>query len=781
MKKTVRSVLPAVVCFLTLAASAGWAKPSQAEHSGSPYFLVRGGEKGVDALPLKSTSASVNIAGVIADVTLVQEYRNEGEQPIEAVYVFPASTRAAVHNMKMTIGERTIVARIERREEARETYEAAKAQGKRASLLEQHRPNVFQMSVANILPGDLIRVALQYTELLVPKNKQYEFVVPTVVGPRYEGAAEGDQDSGSNWNQNPYLEENQPPPYRFDLSVSLSTGLPIQKISCPSHDTQIRYQGPELATVTLAPSETRCGNRDFILKYQLAGGEIETGLLLYKGEKENFFLLMVQPPERVTPSEIPARETIFVVDVSGSMHGFPLDVSKALLRDLIQGLRPSDTFNVLLFAGGSALLSERSLPACRKNVEKAVRFIDRQSGGGGTRILPALQRALALPREEDVARSIVVVTDGYVSVEAECFDLIRDNLGKANLFAFGIGSSVNRHLIQGMARVGMGEPFVVTNANEADRIAGEFRRFIAAPVLTDISVRFQDFAAYDAEPPAIPDVLADRPVVVFGKWRGTPDGSIRIQGTGGKGAFTRTIDVAGMRPLAQNAALRYLWARHRIALLSDYERLEGDPDRVAEMTRLGLEYNLLTAHTAFVAVDSEIANKAGNPATIRQPLPLPQGVSHRAVAGRQAKTLSETFLSAAPPQGSLQREIIRQGGPGRQPPVPASPAASTVNLKEVRCTGAISHAAVRRAVKAAWKEFQACFSSPASMDPSASLEITLKMNIDEHGKAVWLEPKKASNISSKTWRCLKEWIQTVAFPAAPSGQTAEAVLVLAIS
>ena len=264
---------------------------------------------------------------------------------------------------------------------------------------------------------------------------------------------------------------------------------------------------------------------------------------------------------------------MFIVDVSGSMNGFPLNISKKLLKDLIGNLRPSDRFNVLLFAGGSTVMSEKSLPATQKNINHAINVIDRQRGGGGTRLLPALKKALSLQGTEDYSRSVVIVTDGYVSVEKEAFDLIRNNLGNANMFAFGIGSSVNRHLIEGMARVGMGEPFIITRPDEAGEKAAKFRKLIESPVLTGVTVDFNKFKAYDIEPPSIPDVMAQRPVILFGKWRGRPQGNILVKGIAGDRTYRKKLNVADVKPLQTNSALRYLWARHRIALLSDYNRL----------------------------------------------------------------------------------------------------------------------------------------------------------------------------------------------------------------
>ncbi|MDM8540549.1 VIT domain-containing protein [Desulfococcaceae bacterium HSG9] len=600
----------------------------------APYFLVKSDDPETDLLPLKATSAEVNIAGVIADVTVTQVYKNEGQKALEAIYVFPASTKAAVYGMKMTIGERTIHAKIKKKEEARQDYERAKKAGQSASLLEQHRPNVFQMNVANILPEDVIKVELKYTELLIPTDAVYEFVYPTVVGPRYAGDQKGGDAPSENWIANPYLHEGEKPLNTFDIGVHIRAGLPIRDITCETHKTNINYEGKNIAAVQLDNSDKQGGNRDFILKYRLAGDKIETGALLYEGDGENFFLLMMQPPERVKASQIPPREYLFVVDVSGSMRGFPLNTSKALLKNLIGSLKKEDRFNVLLFAGSATVMSEHSLPATQSNINRAVQTIDRRRGGGGTRLLPALERVFDIPKSEGHSRTIVIVTDGYVAVEARTFDLIRNRLGEANIFPFGIGSSVNRHLIEGMARMGMGEPFVVINKGNAQEKANKFRKLIQTPVLTGVKVDYNGFDAYDVEPPAIPDVLAERPVIVFGKYRGKSEGRIRLLGVSGETSYSTEIDLGMLKPSAGNVALRYLWARHRIAVLADYNRLRPDDGRIKEVTDLGLNYNLLTAYTSFIAVDSLKRLKQGQATTVKQPLPLPQGVADTAVGIR---------------------------------------------------------------------------------------------------------------------------------------------------
>ena len=260
------SIIVGIAVFLMTAVVSYAQQEASVDRTLSPYFLVKSQDPDVDRLPLKSTHAEVHISGVIADVNVTQIYKNEGKKPIEAIYVFPASTKAAVYGMKMTIGERTITAKIREREEARHEYNQAKQAGKSASLLEQHRPNVFQMNVANILPSDVIKVELKYTELLIPTDKVYEFVYPTVVGPRYVDQPSDETGSAETWTSNPYLHQGEPPTYRFNMSVHIAAGLPIKDIVCTSHKTRIDYKGSSLATINLDPAENNGGNRDFVLK-----------------------------------------------------------------------------------------------------------------------------------------------------------------------------------------------------------------------------------------------------------------------------------------------------------------------------------------------------------------------------------------------------------------------------------------------------------------------------------------------------------------------------------
>ena len=629
----------------------------------SPYFLILSKENKLEQFPLLSTRADVNIAGVIADVTITQTYKNDGEKPIEAKYVFPASINAAVYQLTMIIGNRIIKAEIYKKEEAKQLYEEAKKEGRTASLLEQERPNVFTMNVANIMPGDSIKVEMKYTELVIPENKVYEFVYPTVVGPRFvNDKLDSNQKNENNYTTTPYTKKDKQSSYDFDINIKLKTGLPVSEVRSFTHDIDLKFLSPNEATVGLQKGQLKSGNKDFILKYSLVGNQIESGLLLHQGKDENYFLMMLQPPKRVTPSKIPPREYVFILDVSGSMMGHPITIGKKLLAKLIRSLNKDDKFNIMLFSGDSEVFRESSVEANLDNLKDALDFIDNKRGGGGTQILEAMSKALSMKRQTNISTSFIILTDGYVSVEAKTYDLIRENLVNANIFTFGIGSSVNRTIIDGMANIGLGESFIVTNKADANKTAERFLEYVRYPIMTNINIDFNGFQAYDVEPKTIPDLMADRPILVYGKYRGDARGIINVSG------FTDKILEVEFNTLKfgqfdQSPAIKYLWARNKIQLLDDYAGVSFAKSNEEEVSKLGLKYNLLTQYTSFLAVDYEVRNIDGKLTMVKQPLPLPDGVSESALNNNENR--NQKIGSISKIRGIRMSNPLRPSSKGR--------------------------------------------------------------------------------------------------------------------
>lgn len=704
------SVLLLVIASPVYSVHASEETDKQEDKTGAPYFYVESQEVNVDSFPLKKTNVIADINGMIAEIHVRQSYSNEGKSPINACYVFPASTKVTVHGMQMQIGDQLITAKIKEKEEAKEEFETAKEEGKSASLLSEERPNVFTMNIANIMPGDDVSIDLHYTELITPTDGIYQFVYPTVVGPRYVGPVIDDCGTREEWTATPYMPQESEPKDSYDIHVNVSAAVPITELISSSHEIAVQWEKKTKAVVSLSDASDYAGNRDFILDYKMTGQDISTGMMLNTGENENFFMLMVQPPERYDIEDIPPREYIFVLDVSGSMSGYPLDTAKSLIKNLVSDLRDTDSFNLVLFSSDSIQMSKKSVPANNLNVNRALKMIDELEGGGGTELALALRNALAIPAKDEVSRSIVVITDGYIYGEEEIFDIIHKNIGNTDFFPFGIGTSVNRYLIEGIAKTGQGESFVVTEKEEASETAKRFKTYIQSPVLTDIQVKFDDFEVYDVEPSVLPTLFAQRPIVLLGKWRGEPTGTVQITGKAGNSDYAQTISLgdttgikmvnakienkntvqlnsAGQKTAADlfggnlvnesltNTALKingptlsgakadnqlvsavtmesdvlsYLWAQKRIERLTDYGLNKDNPDVKAEVTQIGLNYSMLTPYTSFIAVTETVRNPEKNSKDVKQPLSLPLEVSNFALGGYLfGSEPSEILLMAA--------------------------------------------------------------------------------------------------------------------------------------
>ncbi|MBX2813062.1 MAG: VWA domain-containing protein [Myxococcales bacterium] len=594
-------------------------------------------------LPLQATEHYVEVVGPVAYVRLVQVYKNTGSQALDANYVFPGSTRSAVSSLVMRVGKRTIHAELKQKDEARETFEQAKRDGYRASLLEQKRPNVFAMALTNLGPGETVEVELGYTELLEPEEGRYELVLPGVVAPRFGGEPEG---IGAE-----RLTVSVAKAAKWTAEVKIQDGLNISEVSSPT------YTGIEPAVDASGGISVKVqskGDKDFVLRWRvIADRQAEAGLVLYEGEDERFFMMTVAPPKVVPEAAAPAREIVFILDVSGSMRGYPLDVAKGVMKTSLEALRPEDRFNILFFAGGGWRLSEKPLPATPENVKTALGTVSEQRGGGGTQLVEALNSVASLPRAEGLARTIVVVTDGLVSFEKSAFAKVRKKLSDSTLFTLGIGFNVNRMLVEGLARAGGGTSHVAYDRSSANEEAKRLGEAIRQPVLTDIQLKIEGLDAYDLEPPTIPDLYADRPIVVVGKYRGAAKGQLKLSAQARNHPFENILKVAAVNVrkvgssstgvkeergedstatdasyLATVNPLRILWARRKLQRVADDRALvDGGADQKT-ITKIGLRYGLLTEYTSFVAVDSKGGKVAGPKQVIEQPGPMPHGMSH---------------------------------------------------------------------------------------------------------------------------------------------------------
>jgi Ca-activated chloride channel family protein len=620
------------------------AAEAQGETPGALKVLDQSGRPKA-VCPLKHTDVRVEISGFLSRVNVTQEFENPFKEKIEAVYVFPLPANAAVDDMTMVVGDRTVRGKILRREEAQAVYEAAKSNGQVASLLNQERPNIFTQSVANILPGEKVKITVSYVETLKYEAGSYEFSFPMVVGPRYmPGAATGQQGTGTSPDTTQVRDASNispkltPPGFRsghdVSIDIMLDAGVPLADIKGKSHEVELERLNAHSAHIRLK-SETMIPNKDFVLSYEVAGKNIQDALLTHRSDKGGYFTLILQPPDRITAEDVTPKELVFVLDTSGSMSGFPIEKAKETMNLAVAGLYPSDTFNLITFAGDTRILFPLPVPATPGNLKKAQAFLDGSSGSGGTEMMKAIKAALDASDAQDHVRIVCFMTDGYVGNDMEIISEVQQH-PNARVFGFGIGSSVNRFLLDKMSEYGRGEVEYVALNDDGSAAARRFHERVRSPLLTDISVDWNGMPVSDVYPQRIPDLFGAKPVILTGRYTAAGRGLIRLRGKMAGREFVREIAVDFPEAEAQHNVLSSLWARQRIddLMSKDYNGLQQGqmkPELKETIASLGIEYGLMTQFTSFVAVEEMIVTDGGQPRRIDVPVEVPEGVNRDAV------------------------------------------------------------------------------------------------------------------------------------------------------
>ncbi len=653
--------------------------------------------KVVNLCPLKHTDVKADVSGFVSRVTVMQVFSNPFKDHIEAVYVFPLPQNAAVDSMTMKIGKRTIKGVIKEKEEARKIYEDAKKQGKTAALLDQDRPNIFTQSVANIGPGEEVIIDISYVETLSYNDGIYEFVFPMVVGPRYmPGAPAGKQ--GTGWSpdtsQVPDASKISPPVapkgtragHDITVSVHIDAGVPIRNIRSVLHKVNVKHAGSSsIADIALSNQDT-IPNKDFILQFETAGKTIEDAVLSHAKDGEGFFTLILQPPDKPKQAEITPKEMYFVLDASGSQMGWPVEKAKETMKYCIENMNNNDTFQILSFDNNVNPCFKAPVPNTKENREAAQQWLATQAGRGGTEMMKAIDYSLGAPPDPERMRIVVFMTDGYVGNDMAILEAIQKKLGNARLFPFGTGNSVNRYLLEGMAKMGKGEVEWVTLNRHGDEVAEAFQDKIGNPLLLDIKVDWGNAPVKDIYPQEIPDLFSGKPVILKGRYEGSFNGTITLKGMQTGKPFERKIKVDFPKNQTANDVLGVLWARAKIEDLMNRNLKgiqSGQPDKEIKqmIINLGLKFKLMTQYTSFVAVEEKVVNKDGKLVTVPVPVEMPDGVSHEGVFGKDSVENEKlgslaggkTYSRMAP-----KPLVKKQPGPSAPPPpvnqAPISPA-----------------------------------------------------------------------------------------------------------
>ena len=588
-------------------------------------------------VPLKHTSVVGNIDGYIATVDVTQQFHNPYNSKIEAVYVFPLPDNAAVSEFVMTVGERKIRGIIREREEAEKIYNDARAQGHVASLLTQERPNIFTQRVANIEPGKQIDINIRYFNTLQYDDGAYEFVFPMVVGPRYNpagtthgiGAVPRGNNGGSGQSTEiAYLAPNERSGHDVSLSLNISAGVQIESVRSINHDVAVKDVTETERSVTLSAADS-IPNKDFVLRYQVAGDKIKTAMMTHRDDYGQYFTMMLYPPAQLEQIPRSPMEMVFVLDCSGSMNGRPIEQARAAIAHALQSLTPRDTFQIINFSSTASQLGAVPVIATPQNIQKGLAYLNSLNGQGGTEMIQGLKAALDFPHDEGRFRLVSFMTDGYIGNDHDILNALSAKLGDSRIFSFGVGQSPNRFLLDRMALLGRGAVAYLSLNDNPVEIMDRFNARISHPAMTDLSIDWGTMNVTDAYPQILPDLIVGRPVVVTGRFTGEPS-VVKVGGRQGMQPTSFAVAVAANDSTKQHKGIASVWARLKIMdLMAQFSRT---PDQAAELrqtvTQTALDYSLMSTFTSFVAVDSMSKTDGEFGTTVAVPVNVPEGVKY---------------------------------------------------------------------------------------------------------------------------------------------------------
>ncbi len=626
----------------------------ESDYPGTGALMTRIADREMP-LPLKHTEVRARVTAYIASVNVTQQFENPYDEKIEAVYVFPLPENGAVNEFLMTIGQRRIRGIIRERKEAERIYRQAREQGYTASLLTQERPNIFTQSVANIEPGKQIDVTIRYFNTLTYSDGWYEFVFPMVVGPRfnppgfYEGVGSVSSNPGARSLQSTdvhYLRPDERSGHDVALELDLHPGVKIEDYECKSHavlirnSTQTDWIRPEKGVTAGESLTVRLGerdaipNKDFVFRYRVAGQTLKSTLITHEDERGGFFTMAVYPPARLETLDRVPLELVFVLDCSGSMSGQPLAQAKSAIHWALHHLEQGDTFQLINFSDTARQLGRAGLPATPANLRRAERYLDSLQSEGGTMMIEGIKAALSFPHDPERLRFVCFLTDGYIGNENEILQEVHHRLGDGRIFSFGIGSSVNRFLLESMARLGHGAVAYLGPKDDGGAVMGDFFERISHPAMIDLKIDWGDFQVSDVYPKRLPDLFSGRALIVTGRYdvnSGVPRGPIELRGrTVGSEVRRFQVPVIARRAAEElkGEALPSVWARMKIAELLEKSRYEPSALVAREVRRTALDYSLMSPYTAFLAMDASRRTHGEDGTTLPIGVPVPAGVKY---------------------------------------------------------------------------------------------------------------------------------------------------------
>lgn len=615
--------------------------PENIQHGS--LFMTAAGSSERRETPLLHTAVQFKITGLIARAQVTQTFRNDSELWVEGVYVFPLPENAAVDHLRMQVGTRTIEGQIQERSAAKRSYEQAKQAGKKAALVEQDRPNMFTNSVANIGPHDTVIVEIEYQQTLRYDQGSFYLRFPTTITPRYipgEERAEGSDEKAPD--AVPDAARITPPTLPasikinpISLHIELDAGFPLQHVASPSHTIVVQTQDKRV-NIALADSAT-VSDRDFELVWTPHVGSAPQAAVFTEQRADGMYhLLMILPPLAGTASVTLPRETIFIIDTSGSMAGTSMEQAKQALAMALERLRPTDRFDVIEFNSHTRVLFGGARYASVDDLQRAQRFVAALHAGGGTEMAPALRAALDGRAHHDVLRQVIFLTDASVGNEDALFELIQNRLGDSRLFTVGIGSAPNSHFMKKAAEFGHGTFTAIGDVKEVQaRMSALFEK-LEQPALTGIDITWPTDTTLEFWPRKLPDLYAGEPLIISAR-TAAASGEVSIRGMRGQQPWHATLPLHGGTAAS---GVDVLWARAKIEALLDQALAGLDATRLRQQViDVALRHHLVSKYTSLIAVDVTPIRPDTDPLhTQTMPVNLPAGMVYSKVFGALPQT-----------------------------------------------------------------------------------------------------------------------------------------------
>ncbi|HEU4581968.1 MAG TPA: marine proteobacterial sortase target protein [Polyangiaceae bacterium] len=574
--------------------------PDQAQAGALIFYDDEDDDRGWLA-PEVGNDVHIQVTGMLARARVEQTFENLSDQVVHALYVFPLPETAAVDGLTLTVGQRRIVGEIREREAAARSYEQAQRQGKKASLIEQQRPNLFSTRVANIGPHEMVTVELHYQQDVRYDLGVFSLEFPSTLTPRY---LPGGNEAGS-----PSQHGNISPPFALDgggpalqMQVTLDAGVPLQSIRSSSHRLAVQQPPRGPAQITLEDGAV-LADRDFKLEWAPAPSKAPTSAVFEESfEGERYALLMVLPPDpALDPQGRLPRETTFVIDTSGSMSGTSIEQARQALDSGLSELDARDHFNVVQFNSAATRLFDEPVLATAENVQRARRWVHQLQADGGTEMLSALELALTPRAPQGLLSQVVFVTDGSVANESDVFRYIQDHLAGRRLFTVGIGSAPNQYFMRSAARFGRGSFTSVASSAEVGSRMNELWDKLSTPVMSQLGIRVEGDAQPDVWPRRLPDLYRGEPLVVVAKL-GAGATQVQVDGLRAEQPFRAELALGAA---GQERGIHRLWARRAIEELMDRVTLGQSEEALRpQVTALALRHHLLSRYTSLVAVDA---------------------------------------------------------------------------------------------------------------------------------------------------------------------------------